>query len=142
MKIALINSSPRKENSLELVNHIICEFKDITFEIINLSEIKYNFCVACDNCKDGKCLQKDDLNYIMEKITGCEGILMISPVYFGNMSAQLKAFIDRTRPLRRNGFMLLNGWAASSRPNSKCGVAKVRSTHFSGAVFCDSRCPL
>jgi multimeric flavodoxin WrbA len=36
------------------------------------------------------------------------GLILATPVYFGGMTAQAKAFLDRCVPLRRNGFMLRN----------------------------------
>ena len=67
-----------------------------------------NYCVDCAQCKDGRCVQKDELNDALLKIASCDAIVMISPVYFGGVTAQLKTLIDRTRPLRRNNFMLKN----------------------------------
>ena len=109
MKIAIINSSPREKNSSDCVNYILEKFDKNNFEIFHLKNIKINYCIDCNMCKDGRCVaNKDELNDALLKIANCDGVLMISPVYFGGMTAQLKTLIDRTRPLRRNGFMLKN----------------------------------
>lgn len=114
MKIALINSSPRIKNSSEIVNYILENFDKNMFEIFHLKDIKLNYCIDCGGCKDGRCIANNDgLNDALTKIANCDGIIMISPVYFGGMTAQLKTLIDRTRPLRRNGFMLKNKIGAS-----------------------------
>ena len=106
VKIAIINGSPRKKNSHDVVLHVINKFTDINFDVINLSEEKIGFCVDCAKCFDGKCVINDDCNKVAEKLVDAQGLLFVSPTYFGGMTAQLKALIDRTRPLRRNGFML------------------------------------
>ena len=109
MKIALINGSPRQKNSSEVIEYIKTNFGEQKFETFNLGKISMNYCIDCGGCKDGKCIaHKDELNDALLKIANCDGVVMISPVYFGGMTAQLKTLIDRTRPLRRNGFMLKN----------------------------------
>ncbi len=109
-KIALINSSPRKlGESSKIVDYIIKKFNDESdFEVINLCDYRIGYCVACYGCKNGLCVQNDKLNDINKKIVSCNGIVMISPVYFGLLTAQLKTLIDRSLPLRRNNFMLKN----------------------------------
>jgi multimeric flavodoxin WrbA len=62
-----------------------------------------NSCIACDICKaTGECGIYDDMREIEEKLMESDGIIIGSPVYFGNVTSQLKMFIDRTRPLRGN----------------------------------------
>ncbi len=53
-------------------------------------------CLACDAChKKGRCVQKDEFEAIKEKISGADGLVVASPNYIFNVSAQLKAFMDR-----------------------------------------------
>lgn len=75
-------------------------------EIIQLGKSNINPCIACNICKEkGKCSIEDDMELILEKIKSADGIIIGSPVYFGNVTAQTKIFIDRSRPLRA-GFQL------------------------------------
>ena len=63
--------------------------------------------MACDECKsDLECPIEDDMSSISEALQKAHGIIIATPVYFGNMSAQAKALIDRTLPMRRNGMRL------------------------------------
>ncbi|RLG71097.1 MAG: flavodoxin family protein, partial [Candidatus Iainarchaeum archaeon] len=58
-------------------------------------------------CKDkAECRINDDMQKIYSELTKAKAIILITPTYFGNVSAQLKAFMDRTLMLRRNNFML------------------------------------
>lgn len=109
-KIALINGSPRKlGDSSKIIEHILkCFGDDADFEVINMGDHRIGYCVACYACKDGLCVQNDKLNEINQRIVSCDGVVMISPVYFGLLTAQLKTLIDRSLPLRRNSFMLKN----------------------------------
>ena len=116
MKILGISCSPRKEKSTEyclkkalLAAEKIDGIDTITY---SLAQKNINGCIACDYCRSQLgCSQKDDfLNELLPilKDPQLKGILIATPVYFGSMSSQCKAFIDRMLPLRRNGFMLRN----------------------------------
>lgn len=136
MKIALINSSPREKNSSEIVDYILANFDKDNFEVFNLKDLKMNYCIDCNGCKNGLCIaHKDDLNDALTKISNCDGVIMISPVYFGGMTAQLKTLIDRTRPLRRNNFMLKNKiGAAISVGGSRNGGQELVINQIHGAM--------
>jgi multimeric flavodoxin WrbA len=110
-RIALINGSPRKANSSQIAEHIIEKFDSkASFDVLNLGEIKLNYCDACGWCKNkkGHCVKDDELDSFFKKIKQYSAIILISPVYMGGMTAQMKTFIDRTVSLRRNDFMLKN----------------------------------
>lgn len=80
----------------------------ITTEIVDLAGMKFNGCIACNLCKkDLQCSQKDDFQPMLEKFADPElaGIVVSTPVYMGSMTAQTKAFLDRTVAHRRNGFL-------------------------------------
>jgi len=108
-KITLVNGSPRKENCTKMVDYVIpiIEKAGHTTNIINLSEKKIGFCQACDYCKIKKeCKQNDDGNSVNKELVDTDAIIFVTPVYFGSMSGQLKTMLDRTLPLRRDGFKL------------------------------------
>jgi multimeric flavodoxin WrbA len=51
--------------------------------------------------KTGKCRYDDDVLPILEKISEADGVVIGSPVYFGDVPSQLKALIDRERVIRK-----------------------------------------
>ena len=66
-------------------------------EKVFLGDMEVGFCKACYACtKHGRCIIKDDVPGIIDKIEGADVIVMASPVYFYSIDAQLKALIDRT----------------------------------------------
>ena len=77
-------------------------------EMVFLGELDIKPCTACGACKTGKCPIQDDMQGLYPKLERADGILVASPVYFGTVSAQTKAFFDRTLYLRRKGFALKN----------------------------------
>ncbi len=67
-------------------------------EKICLGDKRINYCTACDACQSngGRCVQKDDMAEILDKMIHADVIVMATPVYFYTMNALLKTVIDRT----------------------------------------------
>lgn len=102
-KILIISSSPRKNANSDLLCN---EFKKGASEVghivekISLQDKNINFCKACYACKKlKKCIQKDDVNEILEKMQEADVLVFATPVYFYSMCGQMKTLIDRTVPL-------------------------------------------
>ncbi len=99
MKILAICGSPRlRGNTNYLVDKALQVAANLGAETekIILSKYKINACIACKNCGELKaCLLNDDGNWILEKLAKADGIILATPVYFYNVSAQMKALIDR-----------------------------------------------
>lgn len=111
VKIIGIVGSPRNEgNTNNLVKEALKSAKEFgaDTEIINLGSADIEPCIACDICKaTGECAIYDDMPGILTKLIKSQGIIIGSPVYFGNVTAQLKMLMDRSRPLRMD-FKLKN----------------------------------
>ncbi|NMB35851.1 MAG: flavodoxin family protein [Firmicutes bacterium] len=71
-----------------------------------VEEQKNPFCIACETPCQGRCYKGTELENALEKIASADGLLLASPVYFGSVSAQIKAFWDKTRRLRRSKRLL------------------------------------
>jgi multimeric flavodoxin WrbA len=106
MKILAIVGSPRpKGNTSYLVDRALQEAAahDIETEKIILSRYKVNPCQGHENCSSfPACKQADDAPWILDKFCNAEGIILGSPVYYYNMTAQMKAFVDRNYFLYRH----------------------------------------
>ena len=109
MKAIAVNTSPRqKGNTYLLLNMVLDELKSrgIETELIQAGGRNIHGCTACGKCKDSKsakCVFDDDIvNESIRKIEEADALIIGSPVYFGSLTAQAKAFIDRvgyaTRP--------------------------------------------
>lgn len=101
-KILILSSSPRKNgNSDFLANEFMRGAQDTghCVEKIFLKDKKINYCTGCGVCYDTKkCVQNDDVAQILEKMVSADVIVLVTPVYFYTMSAQLKTLIDRCCP--------------------------------------------
>lgn len=101
-KILILSSSPRKGgNSDALCDAFAKGALEAKHEIekIRVAEKKIKYCTACYACgESGKCVQKDDMALILDKMVAADAIVLATPVYFYSLCAQLKALIDRTVP--------------------------------------------
>ncbi len=99
MKILAIVGSPRLDgNTNFLVDQALDEAKKLGAETerIVLSQHTVNPCLGHDNCASlESCTQKDDAGWIIDKFCQADGVILGSPVYYYNVTAQMKAFIDR-----------------------------------------------
>jgi multimeric flavodoxin WrbA len=107
MKILAIVGSPRlKGNTNYLVDRVLEEAAKLGVETekIILSEHQINPCQGHDNCSSQQeCLQKDDAGWILDRLCQADGVILATPVYYYNVSAQMKAFIDRNYFLYEHG---------------------------------------
>lgn len=100
MKVLAINSSARKDgNTAILVNTVFEELnkEGIETEMVQLSGRMIEPCKACWACGGKKnCVHKNDLfQKIFEKAAQADGIILASPVYTSNISANMQAFLER-----------------------------------------------
>jgi multimeric flavodoxin WrbA len=113
MKVVAFNGSARKDgNTAILVRYVFEELEKegIKTELVQLAGKKIHGCKACFGCfktKNKKCVFDDDIvNNCIQKIFDADAIILASPVYFANMSSELKALIDRVGFVQRaNGNM-------------------------------------
>ncbi|MGM9552526.1 MAG: flavodoxin family protein [Clostridia bacterium] len=69
-------------------------------EKINLSDKTIAFCKGCLSCqKTGKCVIDDDANVIAEKMLTADVLVFATPIYYYEMSGQMKTMLDRANPL-------------------------------------------
>lgn len=102
MKVLAFNGSPRKDgNTAILINYVFRELEKegLETELVQFSGKKIHGCMACYKCfenKDRRCSVKDDFaNECIEKLIMADGIILGSPVYFADVTAEMKALIDR-----------------------------------------------
>ncbi len=100
MKVLAINGSARKDgNTAILINTVFEELHQagIETEMVQLSGKIIEPCRACWACGGRKkCVHKKDLfQEIFEKMTQADGIILGSPVYTANISANMQAFLER-----------------------------------------------
>ncbi len=115
MRILAINGSGRKDGNTAILLHTaLNELKTEGFdtELVQLAGQALRGCTACGWCKDHpdehRCvIDNDCINECIAKMLAADGILLGSPVYFSDVTAETKALIDRAGYVCRAGGNLL-----------------------------------
>ncbi|MBN2690190.1 MAG: flavodoxin family protein [Gammaproteobacteria bacterium] len=102
MKVTCLLGSPRKNGNSTLLARKLCdtlEHAGAEIHYYELNKMNYRGCQACDVCQKQKrnCILRDDLAEVFETVQDSDVVIFASPVYFGDVSAQLKGYIDRSR---------------------------------------------
>ncbi|WP_027364469.1 flavodoxin family protein [Desulfotruncus alcoholivorax] len=102
MKVVAFNGSPRAKGNT--YNGLITVLEELNregmeTELVQLGGRKVYGCMACFKCyenKNKRCARRDDeMNTFIDKIVEADGVIIGSPVYFSNVSTEVKALIDR-----------------------------------------------
>jgi multimeric flavodoxin WrbA len=108
MKVIAFNGSARKDgNTALLLTAVLNELKDegIETELYSLAGKPIQGCIACMKCfenKNKRCaVEKDVVNECIGKMVEADGILLGSPTYFADVSASMKALIERAGMVSR-----------------------------------------
>lgn len=105
MNILVINGSPKSErsNTLNVTKAFLEGFpSDIQVEYAHLAKLDIKPCMGCYSCwkkTGGKCVIKDDMQGIYEKISKADIIIESFPLFFFGMPGPMKTFTDRCLPL-------------------------------------------
>ena len=102
IKVLALNGSPRTDgNTAFLIRQVFQELEKegIATEIIQVGGQHLRGCIACTKCsenRDQKCVFDDDIvNECISKMANADGIILGSPVYFTDLTSDMKALIDR-----------------------------------------------
>jgi multimeric flavodoxin WrbA len=104
MKVLAINGSPRRNgNTATMLKSAIegAASQGAKTELIHIYDLSFKGCISCLACKDkngksfSKCVQRDELTPVLEKILNIDVLLLGSPIYFTSMSAGMRAFYER-----------------------------------------------
>lgn len=99
MKVLILNGSPRVGgNCSQLIDEMVKVFTslDVESEIINVGSMNVRGCMACGYCHehDG-CVLNDEVNKVNKVFAESDGLVIVSPVYFGSPNGNLISFLDR-----------------------------------------------
>ena len=129
MKVLGISASPRRGGNTEILLDRALEgaaSRGAATEKVILNELRYKPCQECGGCSStGVCVIHDDMRLIYAKLSNADAIIVSSPIFFGTISAQLKAMIDRhqcswiskyvlkkcslSRKMRKGAFLCVGG---------------------------------
>ena len=115
MKVLSVNGSPRENGNTRAMLDRVCkplaadgiEIDQVHLESVGLAPCRA--CMICAKAKDGRCHGPDDAgNDLIERSRAADVILLGSPVYFGSVTGQIKAYMDRVGFVSRVNDPFLN----------------------------------
>lgn len=99
--IVILSGSPRKNGNTDklaaaFIDGAKSAGKNVT--LFHVADMKIGGCLGCRHCfkEKGVCVQKDDMQVILDALRNADALVLASPVYYFGVTAQLKLAIDRT----------------------------------------------
>ncbi len=94
-----VSGSPRNKNTNYMLKTIL-DATGFNYELVFLKDKIIKPCVACGGCfHSHKCVVKDDMQELYDKLPKADIIVFASPTYFANVTSLMKIFFDRCLPL-------------------------------------------
>ena len=158
-RILVISTSPRvKSNSDALANEFIRGAKEAGHEVetVSIREKNIQFCTGCLACskknradefnrgEGGKiCIIKnDDMGEIIQKMHDADVICWVTPIYYYEMSAQMKVVIDRGNPLYTSDYHFRDIYMISTAAEDEEFVPKRAEAGLTGWIDCFEKASL
>ncbi len=145
-KVLIISTSLRpKSNSHELAlafqNGAVQAGHNV--ELITLRHKNINFCIGCLTCVNtGKCVIADDMQEIVGKMRDVDVIVFASPIYYYEMSGQLKTLLDRSNPLYGGDYRFTDIYMLTSAAEDLPSVPERAINGLGGWIECFDRAHL
>lgn len=99
MTVLGISASPRISGNTDiLLDELLsgAKSKGAVVGKVRLADLNFEGCRSCGGCdKSGACVLNDDMRSVYKKIGEADYLIVASPIFFGSVSSQLKAMIDR-----------------------------------------------
>ena len=139
-KVLIISTSLRTGSNSEILAKEVAKGakeKDHKVEFVSLKNKKIAFCKGCLACqKLGKCAIKDDANKITEKIKKSDVIVWATPVYYYEMSGQMKTVIDRANSLYSSNYKFREVYLVTTSTEDSKDVADRVISSVQGWIDC------
>ncbi len=144
--VLVISTSLRaKSNSDILAGRLIDGARDAGHQVehISLKGKDIRFCVGCLACqKTRKCVQKDDAAWIMEKVKDADTLVFTTPIYYYEMSGQMKTLLDRMNPLYSCDYKFRRVYMLSTATEDEAFVPEKAVNGLQGWVDCFEKAEL
>jgi multimeric flavodoxin WrbA len=114
-RVLIVTASPRKNGNSTILALKAAEGVDSIggeADVVHIGNLEIAPCNACDICRvkpEEGCVIVDDMQPLYQRIKDAQGIIFATPVYWFNVSAQMKLFIDRTYAVKDGGDYAFTG---------------------------------
>lgn len=112
-------------------------------ELVSLRDKELHFCRGCLAClKQSRCVMQDDANAIVEKMGAADVICFATPVYYYEMSGQMKTLLDRANSLYGSDYAFTDVYLLTAAAEDAEGVDRRAISGLEGWIECFERAHL
>ncbi|MBR6419462.1 MAG: flavodoxin family protein [Oscillospiraceae bacterium] len=132
-------------NSDVLAERLTAGVKDAghNAELISLKGKEIRFCIGCLACqKTQRCVQKDDAPEIADKVLHADTLVFVTPIYYYEMSGQMKTLLDRLNPLYSADYRFRRVYLLSTAAEDEAFVPEKALSGLMGWVDCFEKAEL
>ncbi len=145
-RVLIINTSLRNRSNSEVLAQSFADGAHSAgneVEVVSLKNKTIAFCVGCFACqKLGHCVIKDDALEITEKMKNADVIVFSTPIYYYEMSGQMKTLIDRANSLYPSDYKFRDIYLLSTAADDDDGVDEGAIHGLNGWIACYEKCRL
>ena len=139
-KVIVISTSLRKGSNSDMLADKFIEgatAADHDVEKISLIGKEMKFCIGCLTCgTTHKCCIKDDVPAIMDKVLGADVVVWATPIYYYEMSGQMKTLIDRMNPMYSLDYKFREVYMLTTAAEDEPEVPKRTEAGLTGWIDC------
>ena len=145
-KVVVISTSLRAgSNSHALAERFAAGAKAAGHEVelISLRDTEIKFCIGCFSCqRTGKCVFKDDVPAIMESVLNADVVCWATPIYYYEMSGQMKTLIDRLNPMYPKDYKFRDIYLLTTATEDEAFVPERAESGLQGWIDCFEKATL
>ena len=139
-KVLVISTSLRTKSNSDILTKKLIEgakASDHDVEHISLKGKSIGFCIGCLACQSSqKCVLGDDAIEIAEKVKNADTLVFATPIYYYEMSGQMKTLLDRLNPLYPSDYKFRNVYMLSVAAEDEEFVPRRAESGLQGWVDC------
>lgn len=139
-KVLIITTSLRAKSNSDLLAEKVAEGARTSghdTEVISLKGMSISFCMGCLACqRTQQCVIKDDMNSIIGKVKNADTLVFATPIYYYEMSGQMKTLLDRLNPLFPADYKFRNVYLLATAAEDEEHVYNKAESGLNGWVDC------
>ena len=139
-KVLIISTSLRKNGNSDLLAQAFAKGASEagnSVETVSLADKQIAFCRGCFACqKTGSCVIKDDAIAITEKIADAEVVVWATPIYYYEMTGQMKTMIDRANALFVKDYQFRDVYMLSTAAEEDASACERAINGLKGWIAC------
>ena len=145
-KILIVSTSPRKNSnsvSLALAFAVGAKAAGLEVDFVSLRGKTVNFCRGCFVCQEKqRCVIHDDADELCRKALQADVLVFATPIYYYEMSGQLKTLLDRFNPLFPSDYAFRDVYLLTAAAEDESHVPARAVSGVEGWIACFERARL